>query len=114
MPRVLNDLLRDEMICFEVTDFVDGIQEKKLVPLGQPNMGYFTNDDIRFVDTAICHYWDLTGQESSDDFHGVAWQSRENGAPMFYELAYLSDRSLGPPQARRALRKAAEAGWSSR
>ena len=114
MPHILNDLLRDEMIRFDITDFGDGIRERKPVPLGKPNMAYFTDDDVRFVDKAIRHYWDLTGQESSDDSHGVAWQSRENGTPMFYELAYLSDRALGPRQTQRALARAAEAGWSSR
>jgi hypothetical protein len=113
MPHVLRDLLRDGMIHLEVTDFGDGIREKKPIPLGKPNMSYFSEEDMRFVETAIRHYWDLTGQESSDDSHGVAWRSRANGTPMFYELAYLSDRNAGPLQSERALSKAAKAGWSS-
>ena len=113
MPRVLNDLLRDDRIKLELTDFGDGIIEKKPIAFGKPNMTFFTDADIAFVDAAIEYYWEFTGQETSDDSHGIAWASREIGQPMFYELAYLSDREIGPDQAQRFVNKSQSSGWRS-
>jgi hypothetical protein len=114
MPRVLNDLLRDDAIELVETDFGEGIVEKRPIPHTKPNMAYFDEEDLSFVEAAISYYWDKTGIETSDDSHGVAWRSRPNGTPMFYELSYLSDVEISPRQRARMLQRAREMKWQSR
>jgi hypothetical protein len=95
MPRILNDLLRDEMITLVQTDFGEGVLEKKPITTAKANLDHFSEDDLAFVDAAIGYYWSKTGTETSDDSHGIAWLSRETGEPMYYELSYLSDKEIG-------------------
>jgi hypothetical protein len=113
MPRVLSDLLRDGMIELVETDFGDGIVEKKPVTGARPNLDYFTPEDMDFVEASISYYWDKTGIETSDDSHGIAWLSRMNGDPMFYELSYISDQQIGPKQRMRLLDRAKKGAWRS-
>ena len=113
MPHVLADLLRDDMIKLEETNFGDGIVEKRPVAYGHPNMTNFSKEDIFFLDMAVDYYWSLTGGESSDDSHGIAWKSRANSEPMYYELSYLSDEQVGPIQAQKMLERAKTRGWHS-
>jgi hypothetical protein len=109
IPRVYNDLLRDGAIRVEEVDFGDGIVEKRTIALDRPNLKLFSPEDIAFVDSAIAYYWDMTGTETSDDSHGVAWKTHNNGDPLPYELARLSDKPLSDDQLRRLKDRAR--GW---
>lgn len=104
-PRELlpvhGNMQRSGLIRVEATDFGDGIVEHRTIPLRDPDLTNFTEDDVGFVDRAIAYYWTLTGMETSDDSHGVAWSTRANGEPMPYETALLADRS---PKAQQMLR----------
>lgn len=93
MRPIQDDMLRDGAIRIERRDFGDGIVEQRTVALDIPDLSLFTAEDIAYVDRAIRHYWDMTGTETSDQSHGVAWRTRANGDPMPYEAAILSDRS---------------------
>jgi hypothetical protein len=94
MPPLLREMNRDGLIRFEETDFGEGIIEKKPIAQASPNLSHFTEEDLAFVDAAITYYWNKSGRETSDDSHGIAWKSRENGEPIFYELALISENDL--------------------
>ena len=107
------DMLRDGLIRVETIDFGDDVIEKRTIPLVQYDLSLFTEDDIRFVDAAITYYWMMTGTETSDDSHGTAWKTHNNGDPLPYELARLADRLLPPDMEAKIARRARERGWKS-
>jgi hypothetical protein len=100
MKRLHTDMLSEGAIRIErrrVGDYT----EFRTIAQDEPDMSIFTQTDMSFVEASISHYWNMTGTESSDESHGVAWRTRSNGDLMPYELSLLSDRSLGPAQTRR-------------
>lgn len=117
VPREMLPLHREMhqkgLIKIELVDFGEDVVEHRTVALAMPDLELFTTDDLGFVNGAIQYYWNLTGMETSDDSHGVAWQTRANGDPMPYELAFLSDSILGPKQRLQTKRLMSERGWVS-
>jgi len=111
MLRLHREMLESGLIRIEIVDFGDDVVENRTVALARPDLSCFDAEDLAFVDAAIHHYWDLTGRESSDDSHGVAWQTREDGELMPYEAAFLSDAKLPQAQRLRLLCRAATEGW---
>jgi hypothetical protein len=107
MKPVLMEMETDGIIRFDLTDFGEGIIEKRPIALAEPHLINFTPDDLKFVVRAIGYYWDKTGMETSDDSHGIAWKSRANGDLMYYELSYLSDEEISPRQRTSILNKIA-------
>ena len=90
-------MLADGLIETQRRIYADGITEIRTVPLTEPDLSFFTEEDLSFVESAIRYYWDKTGTEASDDSHGVAWSTRSDGDAMPYELAFLSDAPLDLP-----------------
>jgi hypothetical protein len=113
MLPVHREMLRDGAIRIERRDFGDDVVEHRTIAIDQPNMRLFTAEDLAFVDAAIRHYWDMTGMETSDESHGVAWKTRNNGDPMPYELAFLSDEPLDSQHLRRVEDLIYDKGWIS-
>jgi hypothetical protein len=113
MVPVQRDMLRDGLITFENRDFGDEVVEKRTIAVADPDMSLFTKEDLSFVENSIRHYWDMTGAESSDESHGIAWNTRALGATMPYESALLSDRRPPLPQWERLKALVAERGLSS-
>lgn len=113
MLPVHRDMLRDGSICVERVDFGDGVVEHRTIAQYEPNLGNFSPEDIGFVDASIQHYRYMTGMESSDDSHGVAWTTRFNGDDMPYESSLLSDRPIGLSQMLRLEERMLERGWVS-
>jgi Antitoxin SocA-like, Panacea domain len=113
MPPLYGEMLQEGLIHIDRIDLGDGYIEHRTIPDVQPELKLFSQDDLSYVDTAIEYYWEKTGTEASDDSHGVAWGTREDGDPMPYELALLSDRHLGKMQGARLLEMASQAGWNS-
>jgi len=113
MPPLYRDMLRNGLIRVETVDFGDDIVEKRTIPLVPFDLSLFSEDDIRFVDAAIAYYWTMTGTETSDDSHGIAWKTHNNGDPLPYELARLSDRPLPSEAQSRIASRARERGWKS-
>jgi len=116
-PRELLPLRREMVeqgqIKIEKINLGDDIIEDRTVPLVSYDLSLFEKDDIRFVDEAIKYYWDKSGRETSNDSHGVAWETHLNGQTLSYELSYLSDEPLTEAQKSRLTRKAQKAGWFS-
>jgi hypothetical protein len=113
MLPVLNELVADELLRIE-RSMVGGYEQQRPIALSDPVMTFFSPSDVNFLDRAISAYWDKTGKETSDLSHGVAWKTREDGDPMPYELAYLSDTPLGASQKARLLKLAGQYQWHSK
>ena len=113
MAPVLGEMLNSKQIRIENNHFSNSIWEERIIALQSPNLQIFSNDDLHFIDEAIAHYWADTAREVSDDSHGIAWESRADGDPMPYELAYISDRTLSLELQAKLKQRAQECGWKS-
>lgn len=113
MLPLLTEMVRGGLLREDVTDFQDGVKEYRSIALVEPQMHYFSAKDIQFVDAAVAYYWYLTGQETSDDSHGIAWSTRSNFDPMPYEAALLSARAPGPNQLKRMKSRIQQQGLQS-
>ncbi len=113
MLPVHREMLRQGSIRIEQRDFGEGFVEDRTIAIDTPDLRLFDNEDIAYVNEAIRHYWDMTGTETSDESHGVAWKTRHNGDPMPYELAFLSDEPLDREHRRRIEQLIYDKGWNS-
>ncbi len=91
MAPLYGEMLQDDLITVQLIDFGDNIVEHRTIPKVKSELKFFSPDDLAYADHAIRYFWDLTGEETSDDSHGAAWRSRADGDPMPYELALLRD-----------------------
>ena len=112
MLPVLNELQSEGLLEIRVLQR-GSHEEQRPVALQQPILNFFSQQDLEYLDRAISAYWEKTGTEVSDISHGAAWRSREDGEPMPYELAYLSDEPLGAGQKAKLLKLATSFGWNS-
>ena len=101
MRPVHDEMVRDGAIRIEHRDFGNDIVEQRTIALDHPNLSFFSEEDLFFVNASISHYWEMTGMESSDESHGIAWHTRANGDQMPYESALLSDREPSEAQFKR-------------
>jgi hypothetical protein len=113
MKPLHREMVERNQIRVEKVDFGDNIIEDRTIPLAPYDLSLFTQEDIAFVNSAIDYYWEKTGRETSDDSHGVAWKTHNNGDTLGYELSYLSDTPLTEAQRLRLVRKAHRAGWAT-
>lgn len=93
MPPVVNDLLRSGAIVIERRSMGRHV-EKRHVAKADPVLRAFSPEDLDYVDEAIAHYRYLTGTEASDESHGIAWRTREDGDPIPYQAAFFEDGPL--------------------
>jgi hypothetical protein len=114
MLPLLRDMEKAGEIEYELTDYGDGIVERRPVALKKPNLSNFKQSDLDFVKGSISYYWHKTGKETSDESHGVAWKSRENNDPLYYELSFLSDAEISPSQRVKVLRRGSKLPRSKR
>jgi len=118
MKPLYRDMLKDGIITTKRVDFGEdsygnAIIEIRTIPLVPDDLSLFTDEDIAFVDAAIKYYWDMTGTETSDDSHGIPWKTHNNGDPLPYELALLSDEPLSRQDRDRIVQRARERGWNT-
>ena len=111
MAPLYGEMLQDGLITVNRIDLGDGYIEHRTVPMVRPELKLFSEDDLAYVENSLAYYWDLTGEEASDDSHGAAWRTRVDGDPMPYELALLSDAPPTKAQAQRILEMAERLGW---
>jgi hypothetical protein len=112
MPIILLEMERDGLIEIDPTP-VGNMVEQRVVAKIEPNLHYFSPDDIRFVDLAIQYFWDNTARETSDISHGIAWLTRDELDPMPYESAILSDDRLSEAALARFASLGQQFGWKS-
>ena len=113
MMPLYSEMLRDGLVSIRRVDFGNGVVEKRTIPETDAKLDSFSADDLSYVDASIGYYWEKTGEESSDDSHGVAWSTRSNGDAMPYELAFLSDAPIGLAQKLRLEDRMLREGWTS-
>jgi hypothetical protein len=113
MVPVRDRMVESGEIRFEMIDYGDDVIEHRTIALVDPDLRIFSDEDLSFVNQAIEHYWDMTGRETSDESHGLAWRTRDNGDPMPYETAMLSDKPLGQAQLNRLRRMVHDRGLMS-
>lgn len=113
MLPLLNELQADGHLAIRNVP-LGHYQEQRPIALAEPVLTFFSRQDLDYFDRAIASYWELTGKEVSDLSHGVAWKTREDGEPMPYESAYLSDEQVGTGQRGRLLKLATEHRWHSK
>lgn len=114
MAPLYGEMLQDDLISVQFIDLGENYIEHRTIPKVKAELKrFFSEDDLSYVERAITYYWELTGEESSDDSHGVAWSSREDGDPMPYELALLSDAPPTDEQVKRLLEMGERRGWNS-
>ena len=113
MAPLYGEMLQDDLITVSLVDLGDNYVEHRTIPKVRPELKFFSKDDLSYVDRSVNYFWELTGEEASDDSHGVAWRSRADGDPMPYELALLSDSPPSDEQARRLLEMGEKLGWNS-
>ncbi|MGH7046230.1 MAG: Panacea domain-containing protein [Stellaceae bacterium] len=114
MAPLYGEMLQDDLITVKLINVGDYVEHRTIPTVKSEIKKLFSEDDISYVNSSIEYYWELSGEEASDDSHGVAWRSRSDGDPMPYELALLSDAAPSDEQARRILEMAEKSGWNSR
>lgn len=113
MKPLLREMLERGILEERKRNFGSGKVEQRPIARVPADLHWFSAEDLRFVDGSIAHYWNMTGTETSDDSHGMAWSTRCDGDDMPYETAYLSDKVLGFAQLERMRKRAAREGFRS-
>jgi len=112
MPIVLDELLAFGAIKLEKRQKID-FYENRPMACQSANHRWFSPDDLRYLDEAVEFYWGSTGRGVSKHSHGVAWETRENGEPMPYNLALLSDDPLTPSETNYFASLGKERNWAT-
>lgn len=110
MFPVLQEMLRYEYVRIERRP-VGPYEEQRPIPLVKPSLRYFSPDDLAYLDASVADYWGHSARDVSEDSHGVAWATRENGDPMAYDLALLLDAPLAEDEAQRLANIGRKMGW---
>lgn len=113
MKPLLREMLERGLLEERKRDFGSGKVEQRPIARVPADLQWFSADDLNYVDNSIAHYWNMTGTETSDDSHGMAWSTRHDRDDMPYETAYLSDKILGAAQIERARKRAVSEGFRS-
>lgn len=112
MRPLLNEMQhKGEISIDEARVFV--FDERRPRALASPVLRNFSPADLGYIDRAIERFWSMTGKETSDASHGVAWRTRKNGDAMPYELAYLDDEPLGAATKAKLVGLAKTKRWKS-
>jgi hypothetical protein len=112
MKPVMARMLRDGLLNIEKRRIID-YKEDRAIPLAEPMMKFFSPDDIEYLDESIQHYWDMTGAETSDESHGMAWRSRNDGDAIPYEAAFFEDAPLNEAALDNFAKIGRQRGWKS-
>lgn len=86
-------------------------EQKRVVPLRQPNLGLFTAEDIAIVDEMIQALWGRTAKAVSELSHGIAWKVAGDRELIPYEAVFLSDEELTEYDIARTHELAQRFGW---
>jgi hypothetical protein len=71
--------------------------EYRPVPQVEPVLKFFSPEDLEYLGESLRHYWSMTGTETSDESHGIAWKSRHIGDLIPYEASFFEDKHLSVP-----------------
>lgn len=113
MVIVLDELQASQFLRIEKRP-IFGFDEQRPVPLAEPDLKFFSPDDLKYIDEAVGYYWKMTGTITSEESHGIAWRTHDLSDLLPYESAFLSDEPVSESQGQRMLALAAQKGWNSR
>ena len=91
MKPLLNELVLSGFVSLIETP-IPG--EQRPVTEVEPNLRDFSPHEIEYVDEAIEYFHYHTGTQASNESHGIAWKTRNDGDPIPYEASYFDDRPL--------------------
>jgi Protein of unknown function (DUF4065) len=112
MRPVISGMLRDCILKIQKRKVFGHIEDRPIA-LDAPVMRFFSPDDIEYLDESIKHYWSMTGTETSDESHGIAWRSRHDGDAIPYEAAFFEDATLPAQTLERFAKMGAKREWKS-
>ena len=69
-------------------------QQKRVIPLRDARLGYFTPENIALVDLVIQKMWGRTAIQVSEFSHGIAWRIAGERMKIPYEAVFLSDDEI--------------------
>ena len=96
--------LRQEGLLSEESRMHGSKEEHRPIATTEPVLKFFSPEDIEYLDESLRHYWNMTGAETSDESHGIAWKTRSVGDAIPYEASFFNDK----PLSRKALQKLAD------
>jgi hypothetical protein len=86
-------------------------EQKRVVPLREPNLSLFAAEDIAIVDEMIQRFWGRTATAVSELSHGIAWKVAGDRELIPYEAVFLSDEDLTEYDIQRTHELARRFGW---
>ena len=86
-------------------------RQKRTVALRDPEMRFFTADEMALVDEVIRDLWDQNATEVSNASHDVRWRVLQHKDPVPYEFAYLADYPVTEAEERRIQELATQFAW---
>jgi len=113
-PRRLKPITADmernrEIVIRTIQD--GKFEQKRVVPLRDPNLSLFAADDIAIVDEMIQRFWGRTATAVSELSHGIAWRVAGDRELIPYEAVFLSDEGLTEYDITRTHELAQKYGW---
>jgi hypothetical protein len=110
MPHRLRELQQEGALHVRETDYLGKIQ-KKPIALRKPDLSVFNGEDLAVLHKIIQDSWGKSAGEVSDASHRIEWKTRQNGDPIPYEAAWLSNELPTDVEVVRTRQLAAEHGW---
>jgi hypothetical protein len=114
LKHVERELIEEEAIRVDDVEMDFGRQtyhQKRTVALRDPEMRFFTADEMALVDEVIRDLWDQNATEVSNASHDVRWRVLQHKDPVPYEFAYLADYPVTEAEERRIQELAARFAW---
>lgn len=114
VPRRLKPITADMERKYEMVIRIvqDGkFEQKRVVPLRDPDLTLFLADDIAIVDEMIRAFWGRTAKTVSEFSHGMAWKIAGDRELIPYEAVFLSDEELTDYDVARTHELARRLGW---
>lgn len=108
-PR-LDALTETHDLKIRTANFLGRTQQRPIA-LRDPDLSFFTADDIALLDEVIRESWGKTGAEVSHASHRIEWWTRANGDDIPYEASWLSNAPVSDAEAARTQELAASHGW---
>lgn len=111
LVTVRERMVKNHDLYIEIDPY-DQFAPHKFVPLRRPNRSLFEPDEIAIVDEWICRHWGKSGEEVSEESHGIVWKIYGNKQFIPYELAFISDEPVTAYDVERTHQLAKELGWT--
>lgn len=86
-------------------------RQRRTIALRDPEMRFFTADEIALIDDVIRDLWHQNAAEVSNASHDVRWRVLQHKDPLPYEFAHLADYPVTESEERGIQELATRFGW---